>query len=134
MSHPAQPLDSYAVIGYPVAQSWSPFIHGLFAKQTQQSLTYTRLETPPERFEAEAAAFFARGGKGLNVTAPHKQAAAALAGERTQRAEVAGAVNTLAARRDGILGDNTAGAGLESMLSYHWWRTPENTVPIYRVA
>lgn len=29
---------------------------------------------------------------------------------------------------------NTAGAGLASMLSYHWWRTPENTAPIYRVA
>jgi shikimate dehydrogenase len=112
MSHSAQPSDSYAVIGYPIAQSWSPFIHGLFAKQTQQSLTYSRIQAPPERFEAEAAAFFERGGKGLNVTAPHKQAAAALAGQRTQRAQIAGAVNTLAAQRDGILGDNTDGAGL----------------------
>jgi shikimate dehydrogenase len=115
----APPSDHYAVIGYPVAQSWSPFIHGLFAKQTQQSLTYTRLEASPERFEAEAAAFFARGGKGLNVTAPHKQAAAALAGERTQRAEIAGAVNTLAAQRDGILGDNTDGAGLITDLAHN---------------
>jgi shikimate dehydrogenase len=100
------------VIGYPIAQSWSPFIHGLFAKQTRQSLTYTRLEVSPERFEAEVEAFFSRGGKGLNVTSPHKQAAAALAGERTERANVAGAVNTLVAQQEGILGDNTDGAGL----------------------
>jgi shikimate dehydrogenase len=106
------PTDRYAVIGYPVAQSWSPFIHGLFAKQTRQSLSYVRMEVGPDRFVAEVDAFFAGGGKGLNVTVPHKQAAAAVARHRTPRAEIAGAVNTLAARPDGVLGDNTDGAGL----------------------
>ena len=104
--------DRYAVIGYPVAQSWSPFIHGLFAKQTRQSLTYVRMEVAPDRFASEVEAFFARGGKGLNVTVPHKQAAASIAHHRTPRAEIAGAVNTLAARPEGVLGDNTDGAGL----------------------
>lgn len=109
---PAAPPDRYAVVGYPVAHSWSPFIHGMFAKQTQQSLTYARMEVRPERFNEEVAAFFAGGGKGLNVTLPHKRAAAAFARYRTPRAEMAGAVNTLAAHDDSVLGDNTDGAGL----------------------
>src|SRR5690606_37815155 len=98
--------------GFPVAHSWSPFVRGLFAKQTGQRLTYSRLEVPAAAFNERVAEFFAGGGKGLNVTVPHKQAACLVARERTPRAEMAGAVNTLALRGDGLLGDNTDGAGL----------------------
>ena len=104
--------DKYAVIGFPVSHSWSPFIHGLFAKQTGQSLTYSRLEVPAEALTDKVVEFFATGGKGLNVTLPHKQAACLIARERTPRAEMAGAVNTLALRSSGVFGDNTDGAGL----------------------
>ena len=110
MSSPT--TDRYAVIGFPIKHSWSPFIHGLFAKQTTQALTYTRMEVTPENLEREVAAFFESGGKGLNVTVPHKQAVRNLARFRTPRAEIAGAVNTLAVQEEGLLGDNTDGAGL----------------------
>lgn len=106
------PPDKYGVIGYPVAHSWSPFIHGMFARETGQRLTYTRLEVAPEALNDKVAEFFASGGKGLNVTVPHKQAACLIARYRTPRAEIAGAVNTLAVRDEGLLGDNTDGAGL----------------------
>ncbi len=111
MSTSAAP-DRYAVVGFPIKHSWSPFIHGMFAKQTGQNLTYSRLEVAPENFEKEIAAFFESGGKGLNITVPHKQAACLLARFRTPRAEIAGAVNTLAVQDEGLLGDNTDGAGL----------------------
>jgi shikimate dehydrogenase len=104
--------DRYAVIGFPIKHSWSPFIHGMFAKQSGQNLTYSRLEVAPENFEKEIAAFFDSGGKGMNVTVPHKQAASLMARFRTPRAEIAGAVNTLAMQEGGLLGDNTDGAGL----------------------
>jgi shikimate dehydrogenase len=110
-------IDHYAVMGYPVQHSWSPFIHGLFAKQTRQSMSYTRLAVSPENFEREVGAFFASGGKGLNITVPHKQAANIVTRYRTPRAEIARAVNTLAWRSDGLLGDNTDGAGLVSDLT-----------------
>jgi shikimate dehydrogenase len=109
--------DRYAVVGYPVQHSWSPFIHGLFAKQTGHRITYTRLQVSPEHLEQEVAQFFDSGGKGLNVTVPHKQAACLLARHRTPRAEIAGAVNTLAARPDGLMGDNTDGGGLVTDLT-----------------
>jgi shikimate dehydrogenase len=105
--------DQYGVIGHPVAHSWSPFIHGMFAKQTGQPLVYRLHDVPPERFRDYVLDFFASGGRGLNVTVPHKVAAAALAHELTPRARRAGAVNTLALQEDNrILGDNTDGAGL----------------------
>lgn len=105
-------IDRYAVMGFPIQHSWSPFIHGLFAKQTGQSMSYTRLAVSPENFEREVGAFFASGGKGLNITVPHKQAANIVTRYRTPRAEIARAVNTLAWKPDGLLGDNTDGAGL----------------------
>jgi shikimate dehydrogenase len=105
-------VDKYAVIGSPIAHSWSPFIHGMFARQTGEALTYARMEVAPENLQRDVEAFFASGGKGLNVTVPHKQAACLLARHRTPRAEIAGAVNTLAAKSEGLLGDNTDGAGL----------------------
>jgi shikimate dehydrogenase len=104
--------DKYAVVGFPVAHSWSPFIHGLFARQTGHQFTYSRLEVAPEALNDRVVEFFAADGKGLNVTMPHKQAACLIARERTPRAEMAGAVNTLALRNNGLLGDNTDGAGL----------------------
>jgi len=119
--------DRYAVVGYPVRHSWSPFIHGLFAKQTGQSLTYTRMEVAPEHLQAEVAAFFESGGKGLNITVPHKQAACLLTRYRTPRAEIAGAVNTIAAQETGLLGDNTDGAGLVTDLTRNLSLALDNT-------
>lgn len=104
--------DRYAVTGFPVKHSWSPFIHGMFAKQTGQNLSYRLLEIPPEHFRSEVLLFFAEGGRGLNVTLPHKQSAAELVNRLTPRAELAGAVNTIARHEQGLLGDNTDGVGL----------------------
>jgi len=106
-------LDQYGVVGHPVSHSWSPFIHGLFARQTDQNLTYRLYDIAPAQFRGEVLEFFASGGKGLNVTVPHKEAAADLANELTARAERAGAVNTLMMQGDHhLIGDNTDGAGL----------------------
>ena len=107
------PPDQYGVVGHPVAHSWSPFIHGLFARQTGETLVYRLHDVRPEDFRSHVLDFFSRGGRGLNITVPHKVAAADLANELTPRAERAGAVNTLMLKRDNrLLGDNTDGAGL----------------------
>lgn len=113
--------DRYAVIGHPVGHSRSPFIHTRFAQQTGHHLVYTTIDAAPDDFEAAVRAFFADAGKGLNVTVPHKEAAARLADELTPRAQRARAVNTLALRPGGgLLGDNTDGAGLaRDLLNNH---------------
>jgi shikimate dehydrogenase len=105
--------DQYGVAGHPIAHSWSPFIHGMFAKATAQNLVYRLFDIPPENFRGEALRLFASGIKGLNVTLPHKQKAAELVNELTPRAERARAVNTIAFfEQTSLLGDNTDGVGL----------------------
>jgi shikimate dehydrogenase len=106
-------LDQYGVVGHPVSHSLSPFIHGMFARETGQAMTYRLFEVRPEDLAGHVREFFGKGGKGLNVTLPHKIAARELAHELTGRAAHAAAVNTLARTKgDAILGDNTDGAGL----------------------
>lgn len=105
--------DRYAVFGHPIGHSKSPRIHGLFANQTGQSLSYTAEDVPPESFEVAVRRFFGEGGKGLNCTVPLKEPAFRIAARRSERAVRAKAVNTLALLPDGaIFGDNTDGIGL----------------------
>jgi shikimate dehydrogenase len=107
------PPDQYGVVGHPINHSWSPFIHGLFAKQTAQHMVYRLYDIPPDDFRVQVLEFFGRGGRGLNVTVPHKEAAADIANALTERADRAGAVNTLIMQDDHtLLGDNTDGHGL----------------------
>lgn len=103
----------YAVMGNPVAHSKSPRIHALFAAQTGQRLQYIAVQVDPGGFAQAVSSFIANGGSGLNVTVPFKTQAWELADERSERAELARAVNTIAVRAAGRLyGDNTDGAGL----------------------
>lgn len=106
-------MDKYVVFGNPIGQSKSPFIHTLFARQTAQAMTYTAELVPIGEFVAAADAFFASGGRGCNITVPFKEQAYLYATQLTERAKLAGAVNTLKKLDDGaILGDNTDGEGL----------------------
>ncbi len=105
-------VDRYGVMGYPVSHSRSPVIHRLFALQTAQNMQYELLQVPPEKLESAVRQFQRTGGKGLNVTVPHKSEVARLADTLSDRAHSAGAVNTLVFDNDAIFGDNTDGVGL----------------------
>ena len=87
--------DRYAVVGHPVSHSRSPVIHRLFAQQTGQSMSYELIDAEPASFETAVRGFGAAGGRGLNVTVPHKEAAFALAVQKGTEAARAGAVNTI---------------------------------------
>ena len=105
--------DRYAVIGNPIEHSKSPQIHAAFAAQTGQDMSYERILGDLEEFESDVADFFAAGGRGLNVTVPFKERAFLIADQLSERAQSAGAVNTLLpVDGGGIRGDNTDGVGL----------------------
>ncbi len=105
-------MDRYAVIGNPIAHSKSPFIHACFAAQTGQATHYEALLAPLNDFTGSLAAFRNAGGRGANITVPFKLAAHDLADRRSERATAAGAANTLIFTADGVIADNTDGAGL----------------------
>jgi shikimate dehydrogenase len=105
--------DRYAVMGNPIGHSKSPEIHRQFAHQTGQAISYEALLVELDGFVAAVDRFQAEGGKGLNITVPFKQEAWELTQERSERAELAGAVNTIVFREGaGHYGDNTDGVGL----------------------
>ncbi|PHS43221.1 shikimate dehydrogenase [Marinobacter flavimaris] len=105
--------DLYAVVGNPISHSKSPRIHSLFASETGEPVEYTAIQAPLYDFAGTVKQFFERGGKGLNVTVPFKEEAWKLADRRTERAENAGAANTLFLDDDGLLtADNTDGCGI----------------------
>ena len=111
MTTPA--ADRYAVVGHPIDHSRSPIIHRLFAQQTGENMTYEAIDAEPSNFETAVRGFAAAGGRGMNITVPHKEAAFALAEQLGEEARRAGAVNTISFEKDQrIQGDNTDGIGL----------------------
>ena len=105
--------DQYAVFGNPIKHSKSPQIHTAFAAQTDQGLEYQAICVPEDGFNEAVSTFLSGDGKGLNITIPFKEQAWQAAQQRSARAELAGAVNTLYRNDAGELcGDNTDGVGM----------------------
>jgi shikimate dehydrogenase len=107
-------MDLYAVLGNPVEHSKSPWIHSRFAQLTGEPVEYGKRLVPLDGFAAAVQALREEGGRGCNVTVPFKFEAFALAHERSARAELAGACNTLRFDGERVFGDNTDGFGLVS--------------------
>jgi shikimate dehydrogenase len=101
------------VIGWPVAHSRSPKLHGFWLKQHGLVGRYDKLPVPPE----DLAAFIADlprepGFRGVNVTIPHKIAVLSLMAQVDDAARRIGAVNTVVVQPDGSLhGSNTDAFG-----------------------
>lgn len=111
--------DQYLVYGNPIAQSRSPDIHHIFASKSQQNINYQKKLVGLDDFSTAVNHFISLGGKGANVTAPFKEQALRLADILTERASLAGAVNTLTFKKGKIYGDNTDGEGLVQDLLMH---------------
>lgn len=106
-------MDNYAVIGNPIAHSLSPRIHGLFAEQTGEELTYRAILSRPGEFTGDIEAFRKAGGRGLNVTLPFKEQAWEYVTHSSARADRARAANLVRFDADGrVYGDSTDGVGL----------------------
>jgi shikimate dehydrogenase len=106
------------VIGWPVAHSRSPRLHGAWLARHGIDGAYLPLAVRPEDFCAVVPALARAGFAGANVTIPHKEAAFALCDRVEDSARRAGAVNTLVFG-EGITGSNTDGAGFVANLRAH---------------
>ena len=103
-----------AVFGSPISHSRSPDIHQAFAAQNGKQVDYQKILAEPNHFVTALTSFQQAGGVGANVTVPLKELAFSLCSELSERAQQAGAVNTLIylPERNSWRGDNTDGAGL----------------------
>jgi shikimate dehydrogenase len=103
----------FVVFGHPIGHSLSPRIHDAFARQFGIELSYRTIDAAPEDFAVAVRRFFDEGGRGANVTLPHKVAAFALADRRSDAAMRSGSANVLTRLADGELAaHNTDGAGM----------------------
>jgi len=101
------------VVGDPIEHSLSPQIHQQFARQLNVAVDYRRYHKTQAELEVFFEAFFNSGeGHGLNVTLPHKLAAALWADELSDEADFTGSVNTLVKTESGVKGYSTDGDGL----------------------
>jgi shikimate dehydrogenase len=108
------------VIGFPVAHARSPLIHGFWLKALDLAGKYERAEVKPGEVAAFLRALPARGFSGGNITVPHKEEAFAACDTLTERARIAGAVNTVWFENGLLLGDNTDGLGFVSHMNQNF--------------
>ena len=99
------------VLGWPVAHSRSPRLHGYWLETLGIDGAYLPLPVHPDGFAAAVRALAALGFRGANVTIPHKEAAFGVCDVVDATAMRAGAVNTLVFRDGRIEGSNTDGFG-----------------------
>ncbi|HXB51230.1 MAG TPA: shikimate dehydrogenase [Rhizomicrobium sp.] len=104
------------IIGWPVAHSLSPVLHGHWLTEYGIDGAMVPLAAGREDFTAVIDGARRAGFKGVNVTVPHKEAAFALAHTVDGPAKAAGAANLLIFREDGIEGRNTDALGLADSL------------------
>src|SRR5260370_26186154 len=106
------------IMGWPVAHSRSPLLHGCWLEQTKVDGAYVPLPVRPEHLEAALRALPILGFRGCNLTIPHKQSALSALDKVEPLARRIGAVNTIIVGQDGTLeGRNTDAFGfLENLL------------------
>jgi len=107
------------VMGWPVAHSLSPRLHGYWLDHHAIDGRYDALAVAPEGLAQQLASLAADGFAGVNLTVPHKQAALSLMASLSPAARAIGAVNTVVVGADGALaGDNTDAFGFMENLRH----------------
>jgi shikimate dehydrogenase len=104
--------DRYALFGNPLGHTKSPFIHGEFARQLGEDISYEPIEAPVDGFAAAVRGFVDAGGLGFNVTVPFKVEAAELADEAREAVVLCGASNCVKVEDGRLIAENFDGVGL----------------------
>ncbi len=104
------------VIGWPVAHSLSPAIHGYWLQEHCLEGEYVRAAVEPQDFEQFLTSLAPRGFCGANITVPHKIEAFRLCASLDEAALAIGAVNTVWLEDGRLCGSNTDAYGFTANL------------------
>jgi shikimate dehydrogenase len=100
------------VMGWPVAHSKSPKLHGFWMQECNLDGAYVRLPVEPHGLPNALKGLAGLGFRGVNVTVPHKEAVIRHLDEVDPLAKRIGAVNTIVVNPNGHLtGYNTDAEG-----------------------
>lgn len=115
---PDQPF--YAVLGDPIAHSLSPALQNAAMAARELDTEYVPIRIKAGQLRTLKEGDVGRWLAGFNVTAPLKEAVAALCDGRTDQARDIGAVNTVRVQEGRWLGHNTDSGGILAVLSQAW--------------
>lgn len=97
----------FGLIGWPLLHSLSPMIHREFFRSTGLSGEYIAYPVQPERLREKVSELFGSGITGLNITYPHKGAAAGICSELKSHARDMKVINTIKTAHGRVTGYNT---------------------------
>ncbi|MGQ0664931.1 MAG: shikimate dehydrogenase [Pseudomonadota bacterium] len=100
------------VMGWPIAHSRSPRLHGYWLARYDVDGAYVKLDVRAQNLARALTALPWLGFAGANLTVPHKEAALGLVDRVDDNARRIGAINTVVVELDGTLsGSNTDAYG-----------------------
>ncbi|HLI80624.1 MAG TPA: shikimate dehydrogenase [Candidatus Binataceae bacterium] len=105
-----------AVFGDPVKHSMSPAMHNAAYAALAMDRVYLAFHVTSQNFATAMRAIPALGILGVNLTVPHKEAAARMLKNLSAEAKLLRAVNCVINERGKLRGDNTDAHGLEADL------------------
>ena len=102
----------YALLGYPVAHTFSPAMHNAAFQALGIDAVYTAFTVKPHEIKNAVNGVRALEFGGVNLTIPHKEICLPYLNELSPEAQAIGAVNTIVRDHQGKLtGHNTDGRG-----------------------
>ena len=119
------------LLGYPIKQSYSPFIHNVAAELTGTRIIYLPFEVHSSSLKDAVKGMVALGIKGFNVTVPHKVKVLDYLNKLSEEATVIGAVNTIVNELGKLTGYNTDVQGIDVSLSPYKSQISGNEVSIF---
>lgn len=104
----------FAVIGYPLGHTMSPFIHNRLFQLNGIDGEYQAILTHPDELKNTVGKLSKFDG--FNITIPHKEALVDLVDELDKTAKIYGAVNTVANKGGKLVGYSTDADGFKAAL------------------
>ncbi len=121
-------IELIGLIGYPIKQSFSPFIHNVAAELTGTKIIYLPFEVHSSNLKNAVKGTLALGLKGLNITIPHKVKVVDYLDKLSEEAAVIGSVNTVVNELGRLIGYNTDVHGVVESLTQFKSRINGNEV------
>lgn len=123
--------DLVGLLGFPIKQSYSPFIHNVAAELTGTKLLYLPFEVHSTNLKDAVKGMIALGLRGFNVTVPHKVKVLEYVNKVSEEASVIGAVNTVVNDMGKLTGYNTDVHGINISLLPYKSSVDENEIAVF---
>ena len=105
------------LVGHPIKQSYSPFIHNIAAQFKSVDYIYLPFDVVADNLEIALKGVVVLGISGLNITIPHKEKIIKYLDELSEESAMIGAVNTIVNEHGKLKGYNTDINGILESLS-----------------